>query len=261
MKNRIVKLIIAVAGATLLIGCGNSASKESTAVSAEIETETETESLSTEEVTEEATEIEEAVAEPETEAPVIAQTTLFAQKTANVRQTPDTNSAILGTLSVNDPVIVNGDMSADGWYMVTYCDQTAYVKGDLLGTEQVAVTNTTSSTGNGKSSSGKGKTGVNESSSNEASSSGSGAENTASGNEQTATPAQEQPAAQTPSEQPAASVQNEQVAAPAEQPAQPEAGGDMAGANATMSEALGQSGHWENTVGPDGVPAMMWVTD
>lgn len=80
---------------------------------------------------------------------MVVQTTMFAQKKVNVRQASDTNSSILGTLSVNDPVIVNGELSAEGWYTVTYCDQTAYVKGDLLGAGTVAVSTSTSTTGTG----------------------------------------------------------------------------------------------------------------
>ena len=140
---------------SVVAGCGKLAADDHELETENVmETEAETEAATEEPETAGMTEaVAEQPAEPET--PVVVQTTMFAQKKVNVRQAPDTNSAILGTLSVNDPVIVNGEQSAEGWYTVTYCDQTAYVKGDLLGTGTVAVSTSTSTAGTGKKTGGK----------------------------------------------------------------------------------------------------------
>ena len=219
MKNKVIMTLLAVAvmSTATLSACGNKQTEETntSAVSTETVIETETEAL--EEVTEESTEMVESTEvaelpevpaeEPETEAvPAVVQTTMFAQRTANVRQQPSTDSEVLGTLSTNDPVIVNGDLSADGWYTVTYCDQTAYVKGSLLGTNTVAITTSKPAS---KTSSNK----KNNTTATTNTSTNTNTENTASNEQAQASAPAETPApAQAPVEQPAPT--------PAETPAQ-----------------------------------------
>lgn len=153
MKKKVLMVLMTTAMIATLVGCGSKETSNEVEDSKAIVEATET-------VEVEDTEIEEVVLEPETEAvepeteivavepeteapaPVV-QTTMYAQSTVNVRSLPSTDGDILGKLAVNDPVIVNGDLSADGWYTVTYCDQTAYVKGSLLGMNTVEIKQTT----------------------------------------------------------------------------------------------------------------------
>lgn len=145
MKKRMLAILATTAlVATMFTGCGRKeTSNEVEDSKANVET-TETVELEDTETEEVESETEIVVVEPETEAPAPAvQTTMYAQSAVNVRSLPSTDGDILGKLSVNDPIIVNGDLSADGWYTVTYCDQTAYVKGNWLGMNTVEIKQTT----------------------------------------------------------------------------------------------------------------------
>lgn len=71
------------------------------------------------------------------------ETTMYAQRKVNVRSKANTSSISLGYLSVNDAVIVIGNVSDDGWYTVTYNNQTGYIKSDYLGAETVVISKIT----------------------------------------------------------------------------------------------------------------------
>lgn len=153
MKKKVLMVLMTTAMIATLVGCGSKETsnevEDSKAIVEATETveveDTETEEVVLEPETEAVEPETEIVAvEPETEAPApVVQTTMYAQSTVNVRSLPSTDSEIIGKLAVNDPIIVNGDLSADGWYTVTYCDQTAYVKGSLLGMNTVEIKQTT----------------------------------------------------------------------------------------------------------------------
>ena len=144
MKKRLLTILIVGVLMASITACGSTKTTEpteevisteevATEAVEEIETEIETET----EIVELETETEEVV-----EAPAPIQTTMYAQKTVNVRALADANSDKLGTLSTNDPVVVVGDV-ANGWYTVTYCEKTGYIKAEYLGTGTVEVKATT----------------------------------------------------------------------------------------------------------------------
>ena len=144
-KHTIIALLIMTLSFVVLAGCSKEAAQtaEISTESVNLDTESETEQIQPETEPETAVEIE---TETEVEVePVVATVTMYAQKKVNVRSLPSTDGEVRGSLSTNDPVIVVGDLTSEGWYQVTYCDQTGYIKGSYLGTGTVEVKQQTSS--------------------------------------------------------------------------------------------------------------------
>lgn len=71
----------------------------------------------------------------------------YAKQSVNVRESNNTNSNILTTLSRNQAIQVTGQ-TADGWYQVNWWGTTGYVKNEYLSDTQLA----SSSAGSGQSS-------------------------------------------------------------------------------------------------------------
>lgn len=66
-------------------------------------------------------------------------TTMYAQKTVNVRSMPNTDGEKLGGLSTNDEVKVTGQCIETNWYRIEYDGKVAYVSDGYLGADKVVV--------------------------------------------------------------------------------------------------------------------------
>lgn len=64
--------------------------------------------------------------------------TMYAQKAVNVRIGPGTEYDKIGSLAINQEVEVTGKAST-GWYEISYNGEKAYVSGNYLGNNKVAV--------------------------------------------------------------------------------------------------------------------------
>lgn len=103
----------------------------------------------------ESTESTEVQAEPQTTEPEQStysytdkSATMYAQRTVNVRDLPDTNGNKVGGLSTNQEVSVTGQCNETGWYRINYNGGTAYVSNSYLGDSKVETKkNTSSNTG------------------------------------------------------------------------------------------------------------------
>ena len=151
MKKR---LLMMLAVAVLLVGCGNADNKDTeantqqtetesgtdTEITTEIESETTTEIESTTEVT---TEVEsEAPTQAESEEPSKPETptytytdlskTMYAKSSVNVRSLPSTDGEKLGGLSKGQEVSVSGQCNETGWYRINYNGGTGYVSSSYL---------------------------------------------------------------------------------------------------------------------------------
>lgn len=223
MKNKVVILMltVAVVSTSALGGCGKkeaSTPDVSTEAVFTEEKENETETEVVEPVTEAV--VEEIEVAAESEIPAFTPYQLFAARTVNVREQANADSNKLGTLSVNDPVVVIGETTADGWLPISYGEVTAYAKAEYFSTEMVPVeqkqTASNANTGSAKKtgSSGKASSGGSPSASVTTSVS-QNAGNTSSGGQTQASAPAEQPA---PTEQP---TQNTDPAPAPEQPENP----------------------------------------
>lgn len=65
--------------------------------------------------------------------------TMYAQKTVNVRSMPSTDGEKLGSLSTNDEVKVTGQCAETSWYRIEYSGGVAYVSNSYLGNDKVVV--------------------------------------------------------------------------------------------------------------------------
>lgn len=65
--------------------------------------------------------------------------TMYAQKTVNVRSMPSTDGEKLGSLSTNDEVKVTGQCAETSWYRIEYSGSVAYVSNSYLGNDKVVV--------------------------------------------------------------------------------------------------------------------------
>ena len=68
--------------------------------------------------------------------------TMYVQKTVNVRDLPSTNGAKLGSLSINDEIHVTGQCNETSWYRFDFNGKVAYVSNSYVSTEKVAVAET-----------------------------------------------------------------------------------------------------------------------
>ena len=168
MKKRLLLTVIAtMMVATLLTGCGGSATTdteptENTEVESIVET---TESTETEIVEEtELTEVVESTVTVETETPASEETesevvdttseetepekpaytytdmdkTMWAKSSVNVRSLPSTDGEKLGGLSARQEVHVTGQCNETGWYRIDYNGNVAYVSDSYLVNEKPA---------------------------------------------------------------------------------------------------------------------------
>lgn len=65
--------------------------------------------------------------------------TMYAQKTVNVRSLPNTDGEKLGSLFTNDEVKVTGQCNETSWYRIEYNGNTAYVSNKNVGVDKVVV--------------------------------------------------------------------------------------------------------------------------
>lgn len=65
--------------------------------------------------------------------------TMYAQKSVNVRSMPSTDGEKLGSLSTNDEVKVTGQCAETSWYRIEYSGNVAYVSNSYLGNDKVVV--------------------------------------------------------------------------------------------------------------------------
>ena len=63
---------------------------------------------------------------------------MYVVSTANVRSEPDKDSNKLGTLQVNDEVLVTGQVD-NGWYRIDYNGNAGFMMGSLLSSEKKVV--------------------------------------------------------------------------------------------------------------------------
>lgn len=66
------------------------------------------------------------------------ETTMYAQKSVNIRSMPSTDSEKLATLSINDEVLAVGEV-IDGWQKIRYAETDAYVSAEYLGIEKIEI--------------------------------------------------------------------------------------------------------------------------
>ena len=146
MKKRLIGFLLATILFSICVGCGAKSTtteqtEQATATTTEesISEQTEDTTTAPEEVIEPTPEVteypsEEAVAEPEeavpeqteppTAEPVPQYTytdmsaTMYAQQTVNIRNLPDTNGNKLGSLSINDEVVITGQCNETSWYRI-----------------------------------------------------------------------------------------------------------------------------------------------
>ncbi len=71
--------------------------------------------------------------------------TMYAQRSVNVRDLPDTNGNKVGGLSTNQEVSVTGQCNETGWYRISYNGGTAYVSNNYLGDSKVETKKNTNS--------------------------------------------------------------------------------------------------------------------
>ena len=62
---------------------------------------------------------------------------MYAQKTVNVRDLPDTNGNKVGSLSTNDEITVIGQCNETGWYQFEYNGTVAFVSNDYVSDNKV----------------------------------------------------------------------------------------------------------------------------
>lgn len=154
MKRKTVSILLAMAIiSSLVVGCGK---KEADTIATEKVKATEvieTESTETTEVVEtENTEVAETETQESTETAEQSpysytdmSATMYAQRTVNVRDLPDTNGNKVGGLSTNQEVSVTGQCNETGWYRINYNGGTAYVSNSYLGDSKVETKKNTNS--------------------------------------------------------------------------------------------------------------------
>lgn len=126
----------------------------------------------------ESTESTEVQAEPQTTEPEQQSTysytdksaTMYAQRSVNVRDLPDTNGNKVGGLSTNQEVSVTGQCNETGWYRISYNGGTAYVSNNYLGDSKVETKKNTNSSNSSQSNSNAGTSSGNSESNSTASS-------------------------------------------------------------------------------------------
>lgn len=168
MKRKTVSILLAMAIiSSLVVGCGK---KEADTIATEkviatevIETEStetteaiETENTETTEVAETETQEQTETAEQSPYSYTDMSATMYAQRTVNVRDLPDTSGNKVGGLSTNDEVAVTGKCNETGWYRINYNGGTAYVSNSYLGDSKVETKKNTSSNNSSQSSSNAG---------------------------------------------------------------------------------------------------------
>lgn len=157
MKRKTVSiLLVATLISSLTVGCGKKEADTTPTETAGATEIVETESTEATEVVEtENTETTE-VAETETQEPTETaeqspysytdmSATMYAQRTVNVRDLPDTSGNKLGGLSTNDEVAVTGQCNETGWYRISYNGSEAFVSNTYLGENKVEVMQATQS--------------------------------------------------------------------------------------------------------------------
>ncbi len=83
--------------------------------------------------------------------------TMYIQKTVNVRDLPSKNGTKLGGLNPNDEIHITGQCNETSWYRFDFNGTVAYVSDSFVGTEKLAVAETTSTEATSSGSIGKNK--------------------------------------------------------------------------------------------------------
>ena len=147
--KRLLALLLIAAMTVSLTACGNKKATESDSTESIVETESESESE--EESEEESKSEEESESETETDSESEAEAnneteaadnaayhytdlnqSMWARNYVNVRSEPAESSAQIGALAQYQGIVVTGQCNENGWYRVSYNDQTGYISGDLL---------------------------------------------------------------------------------------------------------------------------------
>lgn len=157
MKRKTVSILLAmVIISSLAVGCGkkeaNTTPTETVGATEIVETEStettevvETENTETTEVAETETQEQTEIAEQSPYSYTDMSATMYAQRTVNVRDLPDTSGNKLGGLSTNDEVAVTGQCNETGWYRISYNGSEAFVSNTYLGENKVEVKQATQS--------------------------------------------------------------------------------------------------------------------
>lgn len=161
MKKMCALLFVIIMSALVLTGCDeNEISNDDSLKEAENESvnlsavedsnadETEIESLSDEanELDANNTEIKDAeeAEVPVEDSPIIPlDTIMFAQQDINVRSGPGVDYEKIGTLCINDEVVVTGQDMDSGWYQIEYEEMVAFVSDEYLGENKVIISTPT----------------------------------------------------------------------------------------------------------------------
>lgn len=157
MKRKTVSiLLVATLISSLAVGCGkkeaDTTPTETAGATEIVETESteatevvETENTETDEVAETETQEQTETAEQSPYSYTDMSATMYAQRTVNVRDLPDTSGNKLGGLSTNDEVAVTGKCNETGWYRISYNGSEAFVSNNYLGENKVEVKQATQS--------------------------------------------------------------------------------------------------------------------
>ena len=141
MKKKIQHVLIWVMLLTLLVGCNYMPGNE-TEEFPESGTITESDKISeTEDTaeTEENSETEDAT-EPKPEFTFESMSkVMYANAKVNIRALPNTSGKVLGSLQVNDEILVTARCVETGWYQVKYNTHIAYVHYEYLAEEKLSV--------------------------------------------------------------------------------------------------------------------------
>lgn len=135
MRKKIQVIIMVIMMCLMCFGCGTSHVNQNTQMQNDVDVNL---NDSTQEMNVDNTENPEGGETENAEEVVEVETTMYAQKTVNVRSLPSTDGEKLGTLSINEEIVALGE-AVDGWQKVRYKDQIAYISAEYLGMEKVEI--------------------------------------------------------------------------------------------------------------------------
>ena len=154
MKKKFLSvLLVSALAISVFAGCRDKKTEDKVSTPQTEETTESVDAESTESV--ESTEVaevteteEQETTETEEESPYSytdMSATMYAQRTVNVRDLPDTSGNKVGGLSTNQEVSVTGQCNETGWYRISYNGSEAFVSDKYLGESKVEVQQTTQS--------------------------------------------------------------------------------------------------------------------
>ena len=155
MKKKFLSvLLVSALAISVFAGCRDKKTEDKVSTPQTEETTESVDAESTESV--ESTEVaevteteEQETTETEEESPYSytdMSATMYAQRTVNVRDLPDTSGNKVGGLSTNQEVSVTGQCNETGWYRISYNGSEAFVSDKYLGESRVEVQQTAQST-------------------------------------------------------------------------------------------------------------------